>query len=105
MSLETADDRAAFIADFGVTVTWTRAGAPSEFLAVFDRPTRQVDGLVEIALLDRQASLICVDAALPVGAMQGDAVSIEGEGQAYACKSIRPDGQGFATVDLTAVGE
>lgn len=104
MSLETADDRATFIADFGVTVTWTRAGQPSDFLAIFDRPTLLVDGLAEIGVIDRQASLLCVEATLPAGATEGDPVSIEGEGQAYACRHIRPDGQGFVAVDLAAVG-
>lgn len=105
MSLESAADRTAFIDDLGVTVTWSRGGDTSDFLAIFDRPTRQVDGLAETGVLDRQASLLCVEASLPAGATQGDPVSIEGEGQAYACRAIRPDGQGFAAVDLTAVGE
>lgn len=102
MYLESPSDRTAFIDDFGMTVTWSRAGEPSDFLAIFDRPTRQVEGLAEIGVLDRQASLLCVEATLPAGATQGDPVSIEGESQAYTCRSIRPDGQGFAAVDLAA---
>lgn len=98
MSVESADDRAAFIADFGVPVTW--AGAGSTFLGIFDRPSIMVEGLSEMTVIDRDASLLCLEADLPGGAAENDTVAIGGESQAYRCQALRPDGTGFVIVDL-----
>lgn len=101
MTVETDGDRAAFLADFGVSVTWTRDGvAQTPFLAIFSRPTRRVEGLSEIDMLDREAFLHGPAVSLPAGALEDDPVAIEGESQAYACRSIRPDGTGWCVVDL-----
>jgi hypothetical protein len=98
MTVESADDRAAFVADFGVAVTW--AGAGMTFLGIFDRPSIMVDGLAAAAIVDRDASLLCLAAGLPQGAAEGDTVTIAGESQAYRCQTLRPDGTGFVVVDL-----
>lgn len=98
MTVESADDRAAFIADFGVPVTW--AGAATTFLGIFDRPSIMVEGLSEMTVIDRDASLLCLEADLPSGAAEDDAVTVEGESQAYRCQALRPDGTGFVVVDL-----
>lgn len=100
MTVESSADRATYLADFGVTVTWTRSGTPSIFTGIFDRPSLLIDGMAENTLIDRDASLICREADLPAGAAEDDQVSVAGVSQAYLCRSIRPDGQGFATVDL-----
>lgn len=98
MSVEFADDRAAFIADFGVDITW--AGSATPFLGIFERPSIMVEGLAEVTMIDRDASLLCLEAGLPGGAGEGDAVTIAGESQAYRCQTLRPDGTGFVVVDL-----
>lgn len=99
MTVESAADRAAFLADFGVTVTWTRGAAPSTLTAIFDRPAILVDA-GEQTLIDRDASLICREADLPSGADAGDPIAVAGEVGSFLCQAIRPDGQGMAMVDL-----
>lgn len=98
MTVESADDRAAFVADFGVAVTW--AGAGETFLGIFERPSIMVEGLAEATIIDRDASLLCLEADLPEGAAEDDTVAIAGESQSYRCQAIRPDGTGFVIVDL-----
>jgi hypothetical protein len=100
MAVETEDDRGAYLADFGVGVTWTRASVAQTFLGIFDRPSTMVDGLGEVMAIDRDASLLVIEADLPAGAAEDDPVAVEGESQAFACKNIRRDGQGFAVIDL-----
>lgn len=99
MTVESAADRATFLADFGVTVTWTRSGTPSPLTGVFDRPSIMVDG-GEAGMIDRDATLLVREADLPSGAVEHDAVAIDGESQSYRCRTIRPDGTGFAVIDL-----
>jgi|GEM_PF-844236 len=98
MTVESADDRAAFIADFGVAVTW--AGAGTTFLGIFDRPSMMVEGLADVTVIDRDASLLCLEADLPGDAAENDTVAIDGESQAFRCQALRPDGTGFVVVDL-----
>ena len=104
MPVESADDRAAMLVDFGATVSWTRgAGGPvTTFTAIFDRPSLDVPGQ-EVALVDRNPALLCREADLPSGAAEDDAVSVVdelGASHSLRCKLIRPDGTGFAVVDL-----
>lgn len=98
MDVESAADRAAFIADFGATVTW-RA---TTFLAIFDRPTAMVAGLSEVDLVSRDPSILLVATSLPSGAAEDDAVTITDDFGTYSfrCKTIRPDGAGMVLVDL-----
>lgn len=100
MTVESPEDRAQFLLDFGVATTWSRDGVPQEaFLAVFDRPSLLVEQ-AEITLIDRDASLLARESDLPDGAAEGDPIAVAGESQAYKCRNIRPDGSGFAIVDL-----
>lgn len=101
MSIEDAADRAIFVDpdDFGAAITWTRGATPSTFNAIFSRPTLLVDA-GEQTLIDRDASLICREADLPTGAIEGDAIAVAGETVSFLCQAIRPDGQGMATIDL-----
>lgn len=99
MTVESAADRATFLADWGVTVTWSRSGTPSTLTGVFDRPAIVVEG-AEVGLIDGDASLLVREADLPSGAVADDPVTVAGESQAFACLAIRPDGSGFAIVDL-----
>lgn len=99
MTVESAGDRAAFLADFGVAVTWTRGAAPSTFAAIFERPTQIVDD-GSVSVIDRVASLVCSEADLPTGAAIDDAVSVAGESVTFKCQAIKPDGSGMAIVGL-----
>ena len=99
MSIETADDRAALLADFGVSVTYTKAGGdPVSIVGIFDAPFIAVQfdradaGDVNPVVRVRSADL-------PAGAAGGDAVTIAGAG-ALVVDQIRPDGTGFSIVHL-----
>ena len=98
MTVESAADRAVFIADFGATVTWRAA----TFLAIFDRPTSMVPGLSEVDLVSRDPSIVLVATDLPSGAAEDDAVTITDDfgTTSLRCKTIRPDGAGMVLVDL-----
>lgn len=100
MTVESAADRAAFLDDFGVAITWTRGATPSTLTAIFDRPTLLADGMGDQVLIDRDATLLCREADLPSGAIEGDAIAVAGEAVSFLCQAIRPDGQGMAAVDL-----
>ena len=106
MPVESAADRAAFLADFGVSVRWTPAGGSAATLtAIFDYPSTTVAGLSEADIVDRTPTLLCRSADLPDGAAEDDDVSVEGEDgvtHALRCKLLRPDGTGFTIVHLTA---
>lgn len=105
MTVETAADRAAFIADFGAEVTWTRDSiAQPVFLALFNRPSKMMSGLAEVELLDRAPTIACPEASLPAGAAEDDPVSVVDDFGTHSlrCKLIRPDGMGFVIVDLKA---
>lgn len=105
MGIETDADRALFVsaAEFGRLVTWSRAGVPSTFSALFSRPSMAVEGMGEVDLIDRDARLICREIDLPAGADEGDGVSIAGDSGSYTAKAIRPDGTGMVIVDLAKV--
>lgn len=96
--VETDDDRASLVVDFGAVVTW-RA---SSFQAIFDRPTTMIVGLSEIDIQDRYPTICFPEAALPLGAVEGDAVVVVDDFGTYPfrVKLIRPDGSGFVAVDL-----
>lgn len=98
MTVETALERAAYLVDFGVEVTWRAAS----FLAIFDRPTSMMPGLSEADFVDRNPTIWFPAASLPSGAVENDAVSIVDEfgTHSFRCKTIRPDGTGFVVVDL-----
>lgn len=100
MSVESAADRAQFLVDFGGPVAWMRGATSWPLTGIFERPAIMVEGLSEAAMIDRDASLLVCEADLPSGAAVDDAVTVEGQAQAYACQAIRPDGTGFAVIDL-----
>lgn len=103
MAVESAADRATFLStdEFGVEVTWSRGGTPSTLNAIFGRPSLLVDQSADGGgFHDRQATLICREADLPSGAAEGDPVSVAGQSTTFTCRTIRPDGQGMAVVDL-----
>lgn len=98
MTVETAYDRAAFLIDFGVEVTWREVSFP----AIFDHPTTMVPGLSEVDLVDRGPVISFPEATLPLGAVEDDAITVVDDfgTHSFRCKTIRPDGTGFVVVDL-----
>lgn len=99
MPVETAADRAVFVADFGEPVVWTRAGVPQPaFLAIFDRPTVSIEFEGAAGTFNRVATLSCPEVSLPAGVTENDPVAVGGE--AFRCAAIRPDGTGWCVVDL-----
>ncbi len=105
MSVESSEDRLAFVQDFGDEVTWTRAGVPQPaFLAIFNRPSTFVQHDVGAETLNRAATLWCPLSSIPAGAVEDDPVAIsetiEGDVESFACSAIRPDGTGWCVVDL-----
>lgn len=101
MTVDSAADRAVFLSTdaFGAAVTWTRDGTPSTLNGILDRPSLLVEES-GAALIDRDASLLVLEADLPAGAAEGDPVAVAGESQSWLCQAIRPRGDGFAVVDL-----
>lgn len=101
MTIESADDRAAFLVDDGVAVTWTRgAVVQSSFLALFDRPSTVVAHDDGPGALNRIATLSCPESYLPAGAAEGDAVAVAGQATSFACVTVQPDGTGWCLVEL-----
>lgn len=104
MTVESAADRAAFLADFGVPVVWGQHGVVvATFTALFDRPTVLSDGPSEAGMLDRASSLLVRESDLPAGAAEDDAVVVDDDTIGFACRTVQPDGAGMCIVDLKRV--
>lgn len=100
MTVESDADRLAFLADFGVSVSWTPVGGSAASLtAIFDNGAGTRSQYAEdIAAQSNAASLTVRESDMPAGAASGDAVSIAGT--AYLVRTILPDGTGMAEVQL-----
>lgn len=96
--IETADDRAGFVADFGISASWTVGAVTSAVAGLFH------NGSVRLGLddgpdvLNRRASLSLPAASVPASAGEGDVVVIDGVN--YQVKSIERDGTGWCVVRL-----
>ena len=102
MSIETAADRAVFVADDGVVVSWQVGVAnPVLLLALFDSGTIAQDGQDSVGWLNLRGTLTLPAADLPAGAgAETDVVVIAGA--SYRPKAVKPDGQGMVVVTLEA---
>ena len=96
MPVESATDRAVFVNadEFGLVVTWSGA----EVAAIPQTGTLLIDTQDGPATQVRETSLIVVEADLPLGADQGNSVSMNGTD--YTVRSIEADGSGMALVRL-----
>lgn len=102
MAVESDADRAIFVSadDFGVEITWTRAGGGSFGLAaIFDADHL----LLTSEFLDEGQSgasprVMVRSADIPPGAEQGDTLHIDGS--TYRVVELRPDGTGMTDVKL-----
>lgn len=101
MSVESAADRAALLADFGVSVSWTVGATTSTVTAIFDHGTIP-QGFDAAAGRNRRATLTLREADLPVGAgTKTDRLSAGGK--TWLPKSVEPDGTGMAVVTMEEV--
>lgn len=106
MTVESALDRAAFLADFGQDVTYSRpGGTASTIRAQFDSAAGDSSGFEQSgAVVQARPQLVVRSADLPAGAGQGDRVSlvhpVTGATTAYRVVMAYPDGSGMTRLDL-----
>lgn len=95
MAVETADDRAIYLADFGVTVTYSGGS----FVGIFDNAYTDVDagGGVAISMVDPRLSCRTADVT---GVSEGDTITIGGN--SYIVRVKMPDGTGMTELMLEA---
>lgn len=101
MSVESAADRAAFLADFGEVITWTVGAAVSSLTVIAHAGTTRMEAEDGAAVLNNRATLQCREADIPLGAARGNAVGFRS--LAHIVKSIEPDGAGMAVILLEEV--
>lgn len=98
MSVESAADRLAFLADFGVSASWTVGVTSTTLTGILHAGTVRIAADDGADVLNIRASLQVRSADVPGGAGEGDAVSLSAV--AYTVKSIEPDGTGMTVVLL-----
>ncbi len=102
MTVETAADRAAMLAPFGVPATYTLAGGGSaDLVGIADRAfVERASAGSGSGVETREAVLTVAEDDLPAGAagLSGDTVTLAGA--TWHVRSIEPDGTGFAQVAL-----
>jgi len=94
MSVETAADRSAMLADYGTTVTKTDA---STFTAIFDNDFLAVD-LDESEVESTEPTLLARTADVS-GLAHGDSLTISAV--SYTVRGIQPDGTGMTQIMLS----
>lgn len=100
MAVEIADDRAAFLADFGVTCAYTPSGgAASNITVIFDNEYIDVDTGGSVAFAMQQPKVLCRSADVS-GIAEGDQMVISGT--TYIVRVVMPDGTGMTEVMLEA---
>jgi hypothetical protein len=104
MAVESAADRAAFldVDEFGLSVTYTRAGGGVSVFAGIVDEVDEMMGLTDPGIVSASPVLTCRTADLPTGAGEGDTLSIDGDTYAVAAPP-RHDGTGMTTLTLEAV--
>lgn len=98
MSVESAADRAMFMADFGETLTWWVGVVPSPVLALPHLGSTRIDAEDGAGIVNARATMQLPAESLPVGAATGNQVELRSV--AYVVKSIEPDGTGMLVVLL-----
>lgn len=102
MTVETAADRLAFLADFGTTATYTKAsGGASSVKGIFDNEFYAADTGAGVAFVSAQPRFMVRSADMPTGADYGDGIAIDGI--SYTVRTIQPDGTGMTTLLLEKV--
>lgn len=101
MSVETAADRAHFLADFGVSVVYDAAGGPETITGILDAAFVAAGEIGSTSIATHEATLTVRAEDLPDGAAPGDTAMVDGT--AYRVREIQPDGTGMAFVLLEIV--
>jgi len=96
MSVESAADRAAMLADWGEAVSWTVGAVTSSITAIYDNGTVRNDMEFAPGALNARGTLTLREQDLPVGGIKGDAITVRGA--ALKVKSIERDGMGMVLV-------
>ena len=100
MAVETADDRASFVADFGVSATYTPAGGVSSAITViFDNEFIPVDTGASVSFAMQQPKALAITADV-LSAAEGDTLAINGI--TYTIRIVMPDGTGMTELMLEA---
>jgi hypothetical protein len=98
MAVETADDRTALLADFGVSATYTPAGGQATAVTViFDSDFQEADagGSITFAI---EIPRVLAKTADFASAAEGDSLVIGGV--TYTILVVMPDGQGMTELRL-----
>jgi hypothetical protein len=98
MPIETAADRAAMLADFGETVTYTKQnGIPVKIQGIFDNQYVEVDAGGEVGFAVQQPRLT-VRTVDVVNCTEGDTFVVGGV--TYLSRIVQDDGTGITLVAL-----
>lgn len=95
MAVETADDRAALLADYGVTVT---KADTTTFTAIFDETFIEVDPTGATRAVESSDPQIMARTADVSALVHGSLLTISGS--SYKVIGIEPDGTGITTLIL-----
>lgn len=96
MSVESAADRAAMLADFGENVVWTVSSTPSTIRVLFDSGTVRNELDFDGGVLNARGTLVMRAADIPAGGAKGNGIVVRSA--ALLIKSIELDGTGMALV-------
>ena len=98
MAVELADDRAIFLADFGVTATYTPSfGAEKSITVIFDNEYLDVDVGGSVAFATQQPKILARDGDIS-GMKEGDVITISNVD--YTIRVVMPDGTGMTEIML-----
>lgn len=98
MAVETADDRALLLADFGETATFTPSGgAGVSVTGILDNDYEAVDAGGSVSFAVTRPRFVCRSSDIPAAA-DGDTLTIGGV--AYTIRVVMPDGTGMTELML-----
>lgn len=98
MPVETADDRAFLLADFGVSVTYTvQGGSATTITAIFDNQFVEVDAGGDVGFAIQQPRLTCRTVNV-ANCTEGDSFVISGT--TYLSRIVQDDGTGMTLIVL-----
>lgn len=98
MAVETINDRIAFLADFGVSVTYTvQGGSPGVITGIFDNDFVNVDAGGDFGFAMQQPRLL-VKTSDVINCTEGDSFVVSGV--TYLSRVVQDDGTGMTVIQL-----
>ncbi|MFZ9066263.1 MAG: head-tail joining protein [bacterium] len=98
MTVETASDRKAFLADFGINVTFRPQSSGAKTVkGIFDNIYQEIEAGGSVGISMQQPRLFCVTSDI-VGATEGDIVKIDST--TYIIRVVMSDGIGMTELML-----